>query len=305
MKNKYIDMHIHSTNSDGELTPKDIINEAEKNSVEVVAITDHDTIPERSTYKSLTINNKNIKLVPGAELSTDYYIGKRKIRIHLLAYDAIDKDGVLKKELLRMKKSREKGNYAYIQMLLKKLPFLDAEDFKNFDYSKYGWIKKRILNHIDINKYSENQQKILLKCLEDIKPIYPKCTLELDEGIKLVKEAQGITSFAHPYQTGLEYEELDELVSRMKNMGLDAIETFHAEASEEDNRTASELAKKHELLESCGSDFHNHKEDNTREIGLGVNNNMKIKKTTLSDYIIQKKKYYFNGKYEGEDENER
>ncbi len=300
MEEKYVDLHIHSTNSDGILTPQDIVKEAERNNVNVISITDHDFMPHRNVYKSLTINNNNIKLVPGAELSTDYYVEKRKIRIHLVAYDAIDKDGILRKELEKKKKARFEGNYAYIQMLLKKLKFLDSRDFEGFDYSKYGWLKKRIISYLDLTKYDEYDVKLLLKCLEEIKPIYPKCTFNIEEGVGLVKDAGGMTSFAHPYQTKLSQDELRILIDKMKVFGLDSIETFHAEAPKEANNLANDLAEEYKLLKSCGSDFH--KFDSRRNmIGYGINENMKITRTSLSDCLIEKKKYFIEGKYKGEE----
>lgn len=305
MKEGYVDLHIHSINSDGMLTPQEIVKEAEKNNVNTISITDHDTMPNRNMYKAITINNKSIKLIPGAELSTDYYIGKRKIRIHILAYDAIDKDGILHKRLEEMKKSRFEGNYAYVQMLMKKLKFLDPIDFEGFDYSKYGWLKKRIVSYLDLTKYDEQDVKLLIRCLNEIKPIYPKCTFDIEEGIGLVKEAGGMTSFAHPYQTKLNQDELRILVEKMKLFGLDSIETFHAEASKDENGFANNLADEYKLLKSCGSDFHSTNLEGNR-IGYGINENMKIMETTLSDCLIDKKRYFIDGKYEEEEkENER
>lgn len=305
MKEKYVDLHIHSTNSDGLLTPQEIVNEAEQNNVDTISITDHDFMPQRNVYTSITINHKSIRLIPGAELSTDYYIGKRKIRIHILAYDAIDKDGVLHRELEKKKRARFEGNYAYVQMLIKKLKFLDPMDFEGFDYSKYGWLKKRIISYLDLTKYNEQDVKLLMRCLDEIKPIYPKCTFDIEEGIVLVKNAGGMTSFAHPYQTKLNPDELRILVQQMKSFGLDAIETFHAEASEAENSLANNLAEEYKLLKSCGSDFHNTNLGGNK-IGYGINENMKIERTTLSDCLIDRKKYFFDGKYKGgEKENER
>lgn len=305
MKEKYVDLHIHSTNSDGELTPQEIVEESEQNNVCTISITDHDFMPHRNVYKTITINHKSIRLIPGAELSTDYYIGKRKIRIHILAYDAIDKDGVLLRELEKKKMARFDGNYAYVQMLIKKLKFLNPIDFEGFDYSKYGWLKKRIISYLDLAKYDEQDVKLLIKCLDEIKPIYPKCTFDIEEGIGLVKDAGGMTSFAHPYQTKLNQDELRILVQKMKLFGLDSIETFHAEASEAENSFANNLADEYKLLKSCGSDFHNTNFQGNK-IGYGINENMKIIETTLSDYLIDRKKFFEDGKYKGDEkENER
>ena len=83
----YLDMHIHSTLSDGSLQPEQVLSEAVKNGVSLVSITDHDIIPSRDHWKYLSFKNKKIKLVPGIEISTDYYLDGQKVRIHLLSYD--------------------------------------------------------------------------------------------------------------------------------------------------------------------------------------------------------------------------
>lgn len=299
MKEKYVDLHVHSANVDGALTPKEILREAKKNNVGIISITDHDFIPHRNFYKSVTIHDTDIKLIPGAELSTDYYIGDRKVRIHLMAYDAIDKDGILRRELEKKKAARFEGNYAYIQMLLKKFKFLSPGDFEGFDYARYGWLHKRILSYLDLNKYDKEDVKLLKRCLKEIKPIYPKCTFEIEEGIGIVKDAKGVTSFAHPYRTKLRPDEMEALVDKMKVFGLDSIETIHSEATKAQNDFANQLADEHKLFKSCASDFHEF--DSTgKKIGLGINGNMKVNHNTLSDYLVEEGKYFINGEYKGE-----
>ena len=125
----YIDMHIHSTQSDGAMTPEQIMQEAEKTGVSLISITDHDSYLKRAGWQSISLAGKKVKLVPGAELSTDYYLDGKKVRIHLLAYDVIDKKGEFQKELERMKKAREEGNLAYAEGLIKTCSFLDPAVF--------------------------------------------------------------------------------------------------------------------------------------------------------------------------------
>ena len=67
--------------------------------------------------------------------------------MHLLCYGVINNDGELAKELRRIKLARENGNIMYVNMLIKKLPFIEEKDFIGFDFSRYGWIKKLILSH--------------------------------------------------------------------------------------------------------------------------------------------------------------
>ncbi len=295
----YIDMHIHSTNSDGILTPIQILQEAEQTNTETISITDHDKLSTRQKLKDLSYKSDKVKIIPGAELSTDYYIDDRKVRVHLLCYGIINSNSELVKELRRMRLAREEGNRAYIKMLLNKLPFLQENDFDGFEYSKYGRLKKLILSYISLEKYTVDEQQILIKCLEEIKPIYQKCTLEIADAIELVKKEKGYTSFAHPYQTRLNELELRQAVKRFKEIGIDAIETFHANATLEDNTLARKIARDNDLLESCGSDIHTHGEnENIKNIGLGLNGNMCITETSLAQEIIENKKFFLKGIYQ-------
>ena len=80
---KRIDLHIHTNISDGNLTPKEVIEEAYKNGVSVIAITDHDTIKAYNEELFLYAESKSIKLIPGVEISTK----SSKVGIHVLGYN--------------------------------------------------------------------------------------------------------------------------------------------------------------------------------------------------------------------------
>ncbi len=253
-----IDLHIHSTNSDGELSPNAIIQRALKNDVGLISITDHDIYYSHNYWKEIILNNKKIEMVPGVELSTDYFIDDEKVRIHLLAYDINDDNNELGQELLRMKNARQEGNIEYIKGLKKSLNFINDEMFSDFDFSQYGRIAKLIIKQLSTKtSLTLDQMKMVQNYVLTIKPKYNKCTLNIEQGIEIVKANGGITSFAHPYQTKLSYEKLDKLVGYLKSIGLDAIEAYHGDATTGENDIAIFLAQKYGLSKSAGSDFHN------------------------------------------------
>ena len=128
--------------------------------------------------------------------------------------------------------------------------------FDGFDFAQYGWIKKLIRSQVDFSGYTLSQQEQINRYLEEQKASYQRCTLDIEQGIELVKATGGYTSFAHPHETKLGYDDLERIVRDLRAVGLDAIETFHAKATPNDNQIATILAQKFKLLESCGSDIH-------------------------------------------------
>lgn len=285
-----IDFHIHSTNSDGELSPRGVMQQAIKNNVSLISITDHDIYFGQDYWKEMLLPGKKIKLVPGAELSTDYYKNGEKIRIHLLAYDVKDNNNELGHELSIMRRAREEGNFQYVKALKKSCNFIIDDDFADFDFSQYGRINKLILKQLTAKKIlsSEQIEKIQQFFLEN-KPKYSKCTLDIERGIEIVKANGGITSFAHPYQTKLNFDDLDHLVKYLKSVGLDAIEGYHGEANSQDNNIAIFLAQKHDLYKSAGSDFHSTKD--VHDIGCDTSDYPNFNTKRLDEKFIKEQRF--------------
>lgn len=289
-----IDLHIHSTNSDGELSPNAIIQRALNNDVRLISITDHDIYYGHSYWKEILLNSNKIKLVPGVELSTDYFIDGEKVRIHLLAYDIKDVNNELGRELLRMKLARQEGNIEYFKGLKKSCDFIKDEMFADFDFSQYGRIVKLIMKHLSAKaSLTPDQMKMVQNYFLTNKPKYNKCTLDIEQGIEIVKANGGVTSFAHPYQTKLSYDKLDKLVCYLKSIGLDAIEAYHGDATTSDNNVAIFLALKYELCKSAGSDFHDPAD--SHDIGCDVSSYPLFKQgEVLSDKFKKEKRLLSN-----------
>ena len=111
--NKKIDLHIHTTMSDGTLTPKEVINEAEKNGVSVIAIADHDTIEAYNDELYLYAKEKNIQLINAVEISTK----TKKAGIHVLGYNFDLTDKNFQEKLYKLRNAR----HDYLHNVAKKL----------------------------------------------------------------------------------------------------------------------------------------------------------------------------------------
>ncbi len=261
-----IDLHTHTSCSDGILSVRELVGNAVKNNVEIISITDHDTIAGLSEYQNKYFR-RDILVVPGVELSTEtHYLG-RKTKIHLLAYGYKVDDNKINKVLNQLYNRRCNDNMKYIEDLIRKFPFLSIEYFKDFDYGKYGWLSKKILRYINV--YLNNEQLQLLKMyLTNNRPYYNRYNESIEDMLELIHSCNGYAVFAHPQKCDVNKEELQNLVEYLVNFGLDGLETYHIESNQNDRNYIHSLALKYDLYETGGSDFHSFKYAN----GVGDQN---------------------------------
>ena len=281
---KLIDMHMHTTYSDGELSPDELINLAIEKNIQTMAITDHDTIEgikrvDKSKYP-------DIEIINGIELSAKFDIGQ----MHILGYD-ID----LESEILNNKMTELKNNS--IDSLLSTMEQIKRDYGIRFSYED---IKKMInsshnLNRVDLAKlcvkygYADNVQdafdKYLRRARKEVKK-YIK-GLEYQDCIELILNSGGIPVLAHPKSLKLNKEDFLILLEDMINCGLQGIEVYHSSHSKEEMDLYLKIAEEYNLLISGGSDYHGPIAKPDIEIGTGENNNLKIKKLSLLDKIHQ------------------
>lgn len=112
-----------------------------------------------------------------------------------------------------------------------------------------------------------------------------RTSLTPEETIRLIKNANGIAVLAHPHSLNLNEKELEDLIIELKNYGLDGIECYHSKHSLDQIKLYENLAKKHNLLITLGSDYHRDVSISNIEIGSGLNNNL-INSVQDVDFII-------------------
>jgi hypothetical protein len=280
--NKYIDLHIHSVYSDGILTVEEIIETAKNNNAKIIAITDHDNI-DGSKELLLKINSDPLlSAVSGVELSTVYSWNNHKVKIHLLGYNIDINDSFFSSELINKRNSRKKQNIDYTKKLLSNCCIPDYGIFEHVDFSKHVYLKKLLINYFS---------NVGIDCTAIIRyfqesPIqYIDYDFSLEQALSMIHNTGGLAVLAHPYQTKLDNTNLELMVSSLVDQGLDGIESTYARASNQDNLFAGFLAKKYNLLETCGSDFHTFIYGNF--IAYGKDNNLCIDNCSLMDWLIK------------------
>lgn len=245
MRHRYVDLHIHTSFSDGSLNPREIVEEAKKNKIAAVGITDHDTM--EGVIFTKNIEPCGVEIVPGIELGTDYE-GKE---IHLLGYYCDPENPALEKTCEIIKESR----YDRIKKMILKLQKMGV-DIKFDDVLKQAGGDMLGRPHLALavcqKGYCKTPAEVFAKYIGNNCQAYvERYRLKLKEAIDIICEAGGIPVLAHP---GL--YKADKFLPSMIGLGIRGIEVFHPEHSFLDVRRYIKIADKYKLLITGGSDFH-------------------------------------------------
>lgn len=263
---KRIDLHIHTNVSDGNLSPKEVIDMAVQNGVSVIAIADHDTVDAYSDELFDYAEEKNLILVPAVEISTK----TKKCGIHVLGYNFNLKDEYFKKELSKLRNSRH--DYLYdVASKIEELGYvINTEELDKIEAVTKAHIANDIISNeknfdLLIKEFGQvpNKGEFIETIMNEGCPAYvKKKSISPKEAAELIKNAGGKAVLAHPvaykYEDGLTDEEILEIVNDME---VDVIEANYHYVDKNDNRIEEssywkEFAKNHNLLCSVGSDFH-------------------------------------------------
>lgn len=277
-----IDLHTHTIYSDGELTPYELIREAINKKIGILSITDHNTIDGiKSVNKSdELIKETGIKIVNGIELSAWFDDEK----IHILGYDIDINNENLNKKLDEIKNNSFNTFLSTIEQVKRDYNIsFSHDDIKNII------VNKNMCGRVDIAKllvkyrYADSINEAFDKYLESsykkinniiIKPSYEEC-------LNLITNSGGIAVLAHPKFLKVKNQEFSFLLEKMKYYGLSGIEAYHSSHTSSEIAYYVDTAKKHDLLVSCGSDFHGKNVKPDISLGSGKNNNLNVKKLEL------------------------
>lgn len=240
------DLHIHTTASDGHSTPQQIIKNAEKHNLDIISITDHDTI--FGYRKALSAaEDTDITLLPGIEITSDF----NGSECHLLAYCFDPDHSVIAQLLAQHYHSRlERGKWI-VNELTKKGLDIDIDEVKaEANGSNIG--RPHIASVLIDKGYVASFKEAFIRYLSDqsLGSIYNEYYSH-HKVIESVKEAGGAVVVAHPGNLYSE-DELETLVEA----GVDGIEFIHPSHDYDRQKQIEAFAEKHNLLKTGGSDFH-------------------------------------------------
>lgn len=245
-----VDLHTHSTASDGTLSPTELVRAAKEAGLAAVALTDHDTVyglPEAMAAG----RECGIEVIPGCELSVSSNRGMMHIvglwvdpyAPHLA--EAFDK--LVHARHIRNERIVEKLSQLGISITLDEVRRLAPGTVGRPHFARV-LVDRGVVGDLDeaFDKYIGKNGKAYV----------PKVKISARQGIKMLKEAGATTVLAHPCLLGVDDEELEGILLRLKEFGLDAMEVYYTSHSPEVTACYRKLARKLDLAASGGSDFH-------------------------------------------------
>jgi len=241
-----IDLHLHSTASDGSYPAETIVAMAERNGVRVLALTDHDSLDGIPAAEERA-QRSGIRVIPGVELS----VSEAGIDVHLLAYgfDPLDKGLVAAIARYRdSRRERARKMLARLKGLGIKIQLEEVEEIAHGGALGRPHVAEALMQGGHIETFQEAFQRYL----GHHAPAYvPKQTVTLEEAVSVVREAGGVTVLAHPGTLNR-----DHLIAAWAGRGLDGIEVWHSKHAPADVTRFKGIAKQHNLLMTGGSDYH-------------------------------------------------
>lgn len=287
----YIDLHVHSTYSDGTCTPKELIELAAERGLTYIALTDHDTT-EGIPYALAAAKHSSVRVIPGVELSSDYTIIRKEVSnqdllekqlvkdIHIVGLGIDYKNPAFAEHLQKFQQERTERNVKMCRNL----------EEAGFDIS-YEALHKAfpdaILTRCHIARflldkgYVRNIDEAFERYIGSHCPCYvPRTKITPMKAVSLIKSAGGTAVLAHPMLYHLTEKELCELIEQLKQFGLDGIEAIYSRNLDGEEPFVRSLAEKYALAISGGSDFHGTNKPDI-ELGTGKGNNIRVPEELL------------------------
>lgn len=244
-----IDLHTHSTFSDGTFTPLQLVKYAEEKGLKAFALTDHDTTEGIKEAKSI---ETNVEVISGVEISTRY----DKKEIHIVGLYINENDTDLNKQLKYYREKRVTRNFEILEKLNSLGVDITIDDVKESctgDVISRAHIAKALVSKGFVGSYTEAFDRYL----GDNKCAYvPRETLNYEESMELITKAGGVPVLAHPLLYKMSDTNLENMMVKLRQKGLKAVEVYYSTHSNSDTQHVMAMANRVGLIYSGGSDFH-------------------------------------------------
>ncbi len=270
-----IDLHVHSTFSDGTNTPQELVSLANKIGLSAMALTDHDTC-EGVPFARDAAKGTPLKVIPGIELSTEYH----HTEVHIVGLN-IDPDN---RELLEatreFRHKREHRNELMIELLRQQGFSITMEELiaDNPDaVITRANIARFLVDHGEIGSVNHAFERYLG---DDCSCYVPREKIPPARACTLIQQADGIPILAHPVLYHMKKAQLEQLIQELIPYGLKGMEVYYSTYDRGQTKDMKILADEYDLVATGGSDYHG---DNKPYIHLGTGkNNLNIPDSILS-----------------------
>ena len=247
-----VDLHLHTTASDGVLSPSRIVRYAKGKGLKAIAITDHDTIDGNA--EALDEGARlSLEVIPGVEISAQFELGS----MHILGFFIDIRNKGLNERLSLLQETRAKRNPKIVQKLRELGVEISYDEV--FQASGGGQVGRPHFAQVLLKKgYVNTMQEAFDRYLGKGAPAYVhKFRFDPREAMGLIREARGIPVLAHPFTLHIaSAHQLNALLAEMVQLGLMGIEISYPEHTKDQISLYKGLAEKHGLLVTGGSDYH-------------------------------------------------
>jgi predicted metal-dependent phosphoesterase TrpH len=254
-----VDLHIHSTASDGQLAPAEIVREAAERGLTYISLTDHDTVDGVAPAQAAAQAFPQLKVIPGVEISTDIPQGE----VHVLGYFIDYTDPEFKSTLDRFRNSRLRRAQGMVAKLDNLGVHIDWERVQEIaGASSIG--RPHIAQAMLEKGYISSIKQAFTEYLSRDGPAYvEREKMTPAEAVELIVRARGLAVLAHPLTAG----DPEALTTELKAAGLVGIEAHYDGYSAEEINRLVRLARRHNLIATGGSDYHGLDPANETAIG--------------------------------------
>jgi predicted metal-dependent phosphoesterase TrpH len=254
-----VDLHLHSSASDGCLSPAELVAEAARRGLEVIALTDHDTVDGIAPALAAAEDFPGLMVIPGVELSTEVDAGE----VHVLGYFIDYDDVALNRRLIRMRNSRADRAQAMISRLEALGVDISWEHVQKIaDGGSVG--RPHLAQAMLEQGYVPSIREAFNGYLARGRPAYVgRQKLTPEAAVELIRQSDGLAVLAHPFTVA----DPEPLVIKLKAAGLAGLEAYYKDYDADTQRQLLEIADRHGLLVTGGSDYHGLEEDSDAELG--------------------------------------
>ena len=280
-----VDLHSHSTHSDGTKTPSELLNLAKEKNIKILAITDHDDI--EGSKKLIETPHNGVTIYSGVELNAKVDKGQ----MHILGYNIDLSNKQLNEKLKELKENSKYNIMLYVKQLKEDYNIEFPKEEIDKILNREGNIGRPLLALLLIKYgYINSVPEAFDEYLNDKKVRHHKMWITKEECIKLILDAGGIPVLAHPFTLKLSNDDLKEEIKYLVSIGLKGIEIIHSKSNNEQREYYKKLANEFNLITTGGTDYHGPEVKPNIELGTGINNNvcLESKDITLTELIVSR-----------------
>ena len=258
----FVDLHVHSNASDGTFSPSQVVELAKNAGLDAFALTDHDTtagVPE-ALEKGRDLN---IEVIPGIEVSSSF----DGTEIHILGLFVNSDDPVLAAMLEKMRISRDRRNEKMLENLAADGISFTKEEICG-DNPDTIITRAHIAHALVAKGICSGMDQAFKKYLQYGGRYCPqKEHLSPEEVVKTLISNGAVVALAHPFQYKFGDKKTEELIAHMADLGMKGLEVYHSSNNKLESMKLQEMAVRHHLLPTGGSDFHG---GNKPDISIGT-----------------------------------